>query len=91
MLGALLNILNWFSESDGAPAEGEENPNKVDERAQDEEETDLDGLWEETFKGHTDTKPRGPSSIGVDINFIGSKQVYGIPEHADSFKLKDTR
>ncbi|KAB7503946.1 Neutral alpha-glucosidase AB [Armadillidium nasatum] len=77
-------------ESDGAPAEGEENPNKVDERAQDEEETDLDGLWEETFKGHTDTKPRGPSSIGVDINFIGSKQVYGIPEHADSFKLKDT-
>lgn len=73
-----------------ARAEGEEEPNVVEEPHQDEEEADQDGLWEETFKSHTDSKPRGPSSLGVDISFIGSKQVYGIPEHADSFKLKET-
>lgn len=31
------------------------------------------------------------TSVGVDISFPGSKHVYGIPEHADSFALKQTR
>lgn len=57
--------------------------------AQDDEH-DLNGLWEETFKGHTDSKPRGPSSVGIDIAFLNSKHVFGIPEHADAFSLKDT-
>ena len=53
-----------------------------------QDETDLEGLWEESFKGHTDHKPKGPSSIGVDIAFVGAQHVYGIPEHADDFSLK---
>ncbi|KAK7082723.1 hypothetical protein SK128_025164, partial [Halocaridina rubra] len=69
------------------PAEGEgEN---ADLQVIDEEE-DKDGLWEETFKGHSDSKPNGPSSVGMDISFINSKHVYGIPEHADAFSLKET-
>ena len=49
------------------------------------------GEWEEHFKTHRDSKPHGPSSVGVDVTFPGSAHVYGIPEHADSFALKDTK
>ncbi|KAH9423409.1 hypothetical protein DERP_003688 [Dermatophagoides pteronyssinus] len=63
------------------PQEGEEDPN-----------TDCTEMcWEETFKGSTDSKPNGPMSLGMDVTFIGFEHVYGIPEHADSFSLKDTK
>lgn len=55
------------------------------------EEEEEPGLWEETFKSHVDSKPYGPTSVGVDISFPGSRHVYGIPEHADTFALKQTR
>ena len=74
-----LNIKTCFNSEEGS--EGETGQT---------EETDTDGLWEETFKGHTDSKPRGPSSVGLDISFINSKHVYGIPEHADAFSLRET-
>ena len=64
-------------------------------------------MWEETFKSHQDSKPYGktaslpfsmmryfhlgPSSIGVDINFLNFENVYGIPEHADAFSLRSTQ
>lgn len=48
-------------------------------------------MWEETFGGNTDSKPRGPESIGVDIDFPMTQSLYGVPEHADDFMLKDTR
>lgn len=59
--------------------------NKVGDGAEDGE-----GFWEETFKGHTDTKPFGSSSIGLDVSFIGYKFLYGLPEHSESFTLKST-
>ena len=34
--------------------------------------------------------PIGPSSVGLDISFLGFDNVYGIPEHADSLALKST-
>jgi alpha 1,3-glucosidase len=50
--------------------------------------------WEESFGGHTDKKKFGPSSIGLDVAFHGSvgapRTLYGIPEHATDFALKDT-
>ncbi|KAL4109890.1 hypothetical protein PRIC1_001585 [Phytophthora ramorum] len=50
--------------------------------------------WEESFGGHTDKKKFGPSSIGLDVSFYGSAEsprtLYGIPEHATDFALKDT-
>jgi neutral alpha-glucosidase AB len=50
-----------------------------------------DGSWEETFKTFTDSKPYGPMSVGMDFSFVGFQHLYGIPEHADSFALRDTR
>lgn len=47
--------------------------------------------YAETFSTFTDLRPYGPMSVGVDIHFPNSDHVYGIPEHADSFSLKDTR
>lgn len=47
--------------------------------------------WEESFGGNTDSKPRGPESVGLDISFPGYNNVFGIPEHADSMSLKETR
>ncbi|RLN73002.1 hypothetical protein BBJ28_00025025, partial [Nothophytophthora sp. Chile5] len=50
--------------------------------------------WEESFGGHTDKKKFGPSSMGLDVAFHGSasspRSLYGIPEHATDFLLKDT-
>jgi alpha 1,3-glucosidase len=64
------------------------------EQAEGEEAKDHpleDGLWEETFKTWTDPKPNGPESIALDVTFHGFSHVYGIPEHASSFALKETR
>uniref|UniRef100_A0A665WHS9 Glucosidase, alpha; neutral C n=1 Tax=Echeneis naucrates TaxID=173247 RepID=A0A665WHS9_ECHNA len=33
----------------------------------------------------------GPSSIGADVCLHGFSHVYGLPEHADSLQLRDTR
>jgi mannosyl-oligosaccharide alpha-1,3-glucosidase len=49
-----------------------------------------DGAWEESFGGHTDSKPFGPQSVGVDLVFPNAQHVYGIPEHATDMSLKDT-
>ncbi|KAI9311317.1 glycosyl hydrolases family 31-domain-containing protein [Dichotomocladium elegans] len=48
-------------------------------------------LWEESFKTWTDPKPNGPESIALDITFHDFAHVYGIPEHASSLSLKETR
>eukprot|EP00531_Pseudo-nitzschia_arenysensis_P000619 CAMPEP_0116152546 /NCGR_PEP_ID=MMETSP0329-20121206/20731_1 /TAXON_ID=697910 /ORGANISM="Pseudo-nitzschia arenysensis, Strain B593" /LENGTH=1061 /DNA_ID=CAMNT_0003649319 /DNA_START=135 /DNA_END=3317 /DNA_ORIENTATION=- len=51
---------------------------------------DREGLWEEKFGPHTDSKPHGPMSVGSDITFPGSKFLFGLPEHASSTSLKRT-
>lgn len=43
------------------------------------------GLWEEHFKTHRDSKPNGPEAISLDLTFSKSKNVYGIPEHATRY------
>ena len=47
--------------------------------------------WDESFGGNTDSKPKGPEAVGMDISFPGYEYVYGIPEHASSMSLKETR
>jgi len=54
-----------------------------------EEENEPD-MWEESYGGHTDSKPNGPTAIAMDFTFAGVENVYGIPQHADTFSLKDT-
>jgi len=48
-------------------------------------------MWEESFSGTRDGKLRGPESIGVDIDFPLTQNLYGLALHGDSFRLKDTR
>ncbi|TFK26343.1 alpha glucosidase [Coprinopsis marcescibilis] len=61
----------------------------VNHRAWFEGETE-DALWEETFGTWTDTKPKGPESLSVDINFPNHGTVYGIPQHATRLALPTT-
>ena len=55
-----------------------------------ENNNDEQGTWEESFSGNTDSKPRGPQAVAMDFTFVGSKHLYGVPEHADKFSLVDT-
>lgn len=81
----LLNMEQWRPKIDKPePKEGEETP-----AAQTGE--DESTWWDESFGGNTDTKPRGPESVGLDITFPGYAHVFGIPEHASSLSLKETR
>ncbi|KAF9436979.1 hypothetical protein BGZ76_002382 [Entomortierella beljakovae] len=73
-------------DQDAAIQEGEIKVEKSPLEAKLEE-----NLWEERFKDNTDSKPRGPESIGLDISFPGISHVYGIPEHATTLSLKATR
>ncbi|KAM6960828.1 neutral alpha-glucosidase C [Aplochiton taeniatus] len=60
-------------------------------RALSDTSEDEPGLWKETFRKFVDIKANGPSSVGADLSLHGFSHVYGLPEHADSLKLKDTR
>jgi mannosyl-oligosaccharide alpha-1,3-glucosidase len=51
---------------------------------------DEDGMWEENFGSHKDTKPRGPADVALDVEFVGSSHIYGIPEHASDMALEST-
>ncbi|SCV72067.1 BQ2448_4761 [Microbotryum intermedium] len=53
--------------------------------------TSDEGMWEENFNGKQDSKPKGPESLSLDINFPGYQHVYGIPQHASTLSLKQTR
>lgn len=61
------------------------------EHRREKQEGDPDGWWEETFKSHHDSKPRGPEAISFDIQFHDFNHLYGIPERATSFSLSPTR
>lgn len=75
----LLNMEHWRPKVDNPePKEGDE--------AQDEST-----WWEEKFGGNTDSKPRGPESVALDITFPGYEHVFGIPEHTGPLSLKQTR
>lgn len=80
----LLNMEHWRAKKESAPpSEGEEST--------DEQGVDDSTWWDETFGGNTDSKPKGPESVGLDITFPGYEHVFGIPEHADSMSLRETR
>lgn len=70
--------------------EGEHQEDEHQENAHDDSESEH-GAWQENFKSHHDSKPHGPSSVGLDFTFPEADYAYGIPEHADSFALKATK
>jgi alpha 1,3-glucosidase len=86
-------IVGYWEDGLAIYADGTREERKVEEedhRKLTEVELDREGLWEEKFQSHEDSKPRGPMSVGADITFPKSKHVYGLPEHASSTLLKNT-
>ncbi|XP_034349953.1 neutral alpha-glucosidase C isoform X1 [Arvicanthis niloticus] len=55
-----------------------------------EDQEDL-GLWEEKYGKFVDVKANGPSSVGLDFSLHGFEHLYGIPQHAESHQLKNTK
>lgn len=57
----------------------EEKPSAEEEAAKQRrlEEAAADDDWKEYFGGHTDTRPHGPASVGLDVVFYGSDHLYG--------------
>ncbi|KAG6828839.1 hypothetical protein H0H92_006598 [Tricholoma furcatifolium] len=49
-----------------------------------------DAYWEEKFSSWTDSKPKGPESLSLDINFPSHGTIYGIPQHATRLALPTT-
>ncbi|CAL1712026.1 unnamed protein product [Somion occarium] len=49
-----------------------------------------DGYWDEQWLSWTDSKPKGPESLSLDITFPNHGHVYGIPQHATSLSLRTT-
>lgn len=76
--------------ADGTREERKEESHETDHRKLSELELDKEGMWEERFGPHFDSKPNGPMSVGSDITFPGSKFLFGLPEHASSTALKRT-
>jgi alpha 1,3-glucosidase len=85
----LLNVEHWRKqvEKDANATEGEAKEGETEKPAEEDDST----WWDESFGGNTDSKPRGPEAIALDISFPGFEHVYGIPEHASSMSLKTTR
>lgn len=54
------------------------------------QDSDPAGWWEETFNGHTDSKPKGPEALSLDLVFPGFDHVYGLPERATALSLQPT-
>lgn len=89
-----LNVEHWRAKIEKQKEEekkdGEEE-NKEGEKTAEETGEDESTWWEESFGGNTDSKPRGPEAVGMDISFPGYAHVFGIPEHATRLSLKTTR
>ncbi|KAF5365000.1 hypothetical protein D9757_011430 [Collybiopsis confluens] len=49
-----------------------------------------DAYWSESFSSWTDSKPKGPESLSLDITFPNHGHVYGIPQHATNLSLPST-
>ncbi|KAI1005762.1 Glucosidase 2 subunit alpha [Podosphaera aphanis] len=80
----LMNLEHW------RPKSGK-TEKKDDSGAGEVQNEDESTWWDESFGGSTDTKPRGPESVALDISFPSYEHVFGIPEHAGSLSLKETR
>ena len=74
----LLNIEQWRPKTE---VDGPDGSSSEDEST----------WWEESFGGNTDSKPKGPESVALDISFPGYQHVFGIPEHTGPLSLRETR
>jgi alpha 1,3-glucosidase len=92
----LLNIEHWRPKVEKPAAENKEGSEEEPKESAAEVPTQESGedentWWDESFGGNTDSKPRGPEAVALDINFPGYQHVYGVAEHAGPLSLKETR
>lgn len=86
------NFLNFEryrkAKEDAPPDSGAPSSGAVIDAAAHPHDLDRNGLWEEEFGGHTDKKPRGPASLGMDVTFEGDVPgLFGLPEHMTKASL----
>ena len=79
-----MNMEHWRPHVEKPKADENDTTTKPDEE-------DESTWWDETFGGNTDSKPRGPESVALDISFPGFEHVYGISEHTGPLSLRQTR
>ncbi|KAF2113743.1 glycosyl hydrolases family 31-domain-containing protein [Lophiotrema nucula] len=91
----LLNLEHWRAKKEPPPVEekkeGEEEKQEEETKEPEPQGEDESTWWDESFGGATDSKPRGPEAVALDITFPGYEHVFGIPEHATRLSLKSTR
>ena len=93
----LMNVEHWrakVEKKDEQEKESEVKKGDGDQEAgapQDRVDEDESTWWEESFGGNTDSKPRGPEAVALDVDFPGYDHVYGAAEHAGPLALKETR
>jgi alpha 1,3-glucosidase len=90
----LMNMEHWRPKVEKEKKEAKEGETAEQEQEQvqvPDDAVDESTWWEETFGGTTDSKPKGPESVGLDITFPGYEHVFGIPEHAGPLSLRETR
>lgn len=83
-----MNLEHWRPKIEKPTGEENETDTKTSEEGEEEDESTW---WDESFGGSTDSKPRGPESVAMDITFPGYEHVYGIAEHTGPLSLKQTR
>lgn len=83
----LLNVEHWRAKIDKPAEEKKEGEEAVTEPVGEDEST----WWDEAFGGNTDSKPRGPESVALDVSFPGYEHVFGVPEHTGPLSLRQTR
>ncbi|TDZ39986.1 Glucosidase 2 subunit alpha [Colletotrichum spinosum] len=86
----LFNMEHWRPKVE-KPAEEKKEGEETAAETTDVQKEDESTWWDETFGGNTDSKPRGPESVALDITFPGYDNVYGIPEHTGPLSLRQTR
>lgn len=87
----LLNVEHWRPKVE-KPAEEKKGGEEAMAADSDKEMAEDESTWwDESFGGNTDSKPRGPEAVALDIVFPGYDHVYGVAEHAGPLSLKETR
>ena len=84
----LLSVEHWRAKVEKVVEEKKEGEEEVASPPQTEDESTF---WDESFGGNTDSKPRGPEAIALDITFPGYNHIYGAAEHTGPLSLKETR
>ncbi|KAI7490473.1 putative alpha glucosidase II, alpha subunit [Hortaea werneckii] len=87
----LMNVEHWRKQVEKPKEEKKEGEEAVVAESDKEIAEDESTWWDESFGGATDTKPRGPEAVALDVSFPGYQHVYGVAEHTGPLSLKETR